>query len=108
MKLIRCIDFAFNSHLSKRIADSDSPASAGLSTVESYLQIDMALVAVVLATLFVLMKRRELLNCLSVSTIAEIYRVCLVCMVDSRLTQSPSSNSQLYLFQYAILTCFIK
>ena len=67
-----------------------STAASIIHPSEAALKIDIALVAVVLATLFALIKRTELMSSLTVTTVAEVYRIALIAIVDKRLSPLPS------------------
>lgn len=82
--LIHGVSFAFKC---KSLLSVDQDHAA-VSEPENVLMIDVALVAVLLATLFALVKRKELLVLLEVSTVALIYKITLSSLVDPRLSNA--------------------
>lgn len=83
-RLIRGVNFAFTC---KNLLSSEDEQSTAPS-IEKSLKIDVSLVAVLLATLFALVKRKELLSLLEPSTIALMYKISLMCLSDPRLSSS--------------------
>jgi hypothetical protein len=87
VRLIRGVSFAFNckSLLSEGQDNDDDTA---VSSAERVLKIDVALLAVLLATLFALVKRKELLLLLETSTVGLIYKISLASLADPRFSSS--------------------
>lgn len=85
VKLTRSIALAMNTQGAYTSASGGTSASA-LSLAESQLHMDVALVAVLIATLFALVKRKPLLEILSAPTTSQIYEVCIHALVHPRLT----------------------
>lgn len=104
LRLIRTISFAFQAHinfpslylssLSPSAVDASVSVSATsnaststytMSTSEKVLQMDVALVAVILATLFAIIKRKDLLLCLKPKTLQMIIQHSLIAIADPRL-----------------------
>ena len=96
IRLCKCLSFVFKFHQlfpsllsSSSTEDSNNTNNINnglaMSTAEKVLQMDVSLAAVILATLFALIKRKELLLVIRSKTLEMVIEICLTAIVDPRL-----------------------
>jgi hypothetical protein len=97
IKLCQSLSFVFKFHVIFPSLLASSPEhlnTLAMSTAEKVLQMDVALAAVILATLFALIKRKDLLQSTRPHTMELIIKTCLLAIVDPRLSVTTSKDEE--------------